>query len=81
MKQVDLIRIITQNGAVFIRHGANHDYYKNTGRIFLRSSAKKPGFTLQFLRTRGCAARSCGISASIPCASLFRALLVALRAI
>jgi predicted RNA binding protein YcfA (HicA-like mRNA interferase family) len=29
MKQVDLIRIISQNGAVFIRHGANHDYYKN----------------------------------------------------
>ncbi|GMO55820.1 MAG: type II toxin-antitoxin system HicA family toxin [Candidatus Endomicrobiellum trichonymphae] len=29
MKQVDLIRIVTKNGAVFIRHGGNHDFYKN----------------------------------------------------
>jgi len=29
MKRYDLIRIITANGAVFIRHGANHDWYKN----------------------------------------------------
>ena len=29
MKRVDLIRIITENGAVFVRHGGNHDWYKN----------------------------------------------------
>jgi predicted RNA binding protein YcfA (HicA-like mRNA interferase family) len=29
MKQVDLIRIITANGAVFVRHGGDHDYYRN----------------------------------------------------
>jgi predicted RNA binding protein YcfA (HicA-like mRNA interferase family) len=29
MKQIDLIRIITGNGAVFIRHGSNHDWYRN----------------------------------------------------
>ena len=29
MKQSDLIRIITGNGAVFIRHGSNHDWYRN----------------------------------------------------
>jgi predicted RNA binding protein YcfA (HicA-like mRNA interferase family) len=29
MKQVDLIRIITTNGAVFVRHGSNHDWYRN----------------------------------------------------
>jgi predicted RNA binding protein YcfA (HicA-like mRNA interferase family) len=29
MKQIDLIRIITQNGAVFVRHGSNHDWYMN----------------------------------------------------
>jgi predicted RNA binding protein YcfA (HicA-like mRNA interferase family) len=29
MKQADLIRIITANGAVFVRHGGDHDYYRN----------------------------------------------------
>jgi predicted RNA binding protein YcfA (HicA-like mRNA interferase family) len=29
MKRVDLVRIIEQNGAVFIRHGSDHDWYKN----------------------------------------------------
>jgi predicted RNA binding protein YcfA (HicA-like mRNA interferase family) len=29
MKQIDLIRIIKANGAVFVRHGGNHDFYKN----------------------------------------------------
>ncbi|MCL2184954.1 MAG: type II toxin-antitoxin system HicA family toxin [Treponema sp.] len=29
MKRIDLIRIIEKNGAVFIRHGSNHDWYKN----------------------------------------------------
>ena len=29
MKRFDLIRIIEKNGAVLVRHGANHDWYKN----------------------------------------------------
>ncbi|MDR2897670.1 MAG: type II toxin-antitoxin system HicA family toxin [Spirochaetaceae bacterium] len=29
MKRLDLIRIIEKNGAVFIRHGGEHDWYKN----------------------------------------------------
>ena len=29
MKRLDLIRIIEKNGAVFVRHGGNHDWYKN----------------------------------------------------
>jgi predicted RNA binding protein YcfA (HicA-like mRNA interferase family) len=29
MKQIELIRIITRNGAVFVRHGSNHDWYMN----------------------------------------------------
>jgi len=29
MKRLDLIKIIEQNGAVFIRHGSDHDWYKN----------------------------------------------------
>jgi predicted RNA binding protein YcfA (HicA-like mRNA interferase family) len=29
MKRIDLVRIIEQNGAVFIRHGSDHDWYKN----------------------------------------------------
>jgi len=29
MKRLDLIRIIVKNGAVFIRHGSDHDWYKN----------------------------------------------------
>ena len=29
MKRHDLIRIIEKNGAVFVRHGSNHDWYKN----------------------------------------------------
>jgi predicted RNA binding protein YcfA (HicA-like mRNA interferase family) len=28
VKRVDLIRIITQNGAEFVRHGADHDVYR-----------------------------------------------------
>ena len=29
MKRLDLIRIIEKDGAVFIRHGSDHDWYKN----------------------------------------------------
>ena len=29
MKRVDLIRTIEKNGAQFIRHGSDHDWYKN----------------------------------------------------
>ncbi|MDR2477348.1 MAG: type II toxin-antitoxin system HicA family toxin [Treponema sp.] len=29
MKQRDLIHIILENGAVFVRHGSDHDWYKN----------------------------------------------------
>jgi len=29
MKRLDLIRIIEKNGAVFIRHESDHDWYKN----------------------------------------------------
>ena len=29
MKRLDLIRIIEKNGAVLIRHGSDHDWYKN----------------------------------------------------
>jgi predicted RNA binding protein YcfA (HicA-like mRNA interferase family) len=29
MKRSDLIKIITANGARFIRHGSDHDWYKN----------------------------------------------------
>ncbi|MCL2845095.1 MAG: type II toxin-antitoxin system HicA family toxin [Chitinivibrionia bacterium] len=29
MKKNDLIKIITKNGAIFVRHGGNHDWYKN----------------------------------------------------
>ncbi|WP_010256991.1 type II toxin-antitoxin system HicA family toxin [Treponema primitia] len=28
MKRVDLIKVITNNGAVFVRHGGGHDVYK-----------------------------------------------------
>ena len=29
MKRIDLIKIIEKNGAVFVRHGSDHDWYKN----------------------------------------------------
>jgi mRNA interferase HicA len=29
MKRLDLVRLIEKNGAVFIRHGSDHDWYKN----------------------------------------------------
>jgi len=29
MKRLDLIKAIEKNGAVFVRHGSNHDWYKN----------------------------------------------------
>ena len=29
MKRLDLIRIIENNGAFFVRHGSDHDWYKN----------------------------------------------------
>ena len=29
MKRLDLIKIIEKSGAVFVRHGGNHDWYKN----------------------------------------------------
>jgi predicted RNA binding protein YcfA (HicA-like mRNA interferase family) len=28
VKRIDLIRIITQNGAEFVRHGSDHDVYR-----------------------------------------------------
>ena len=35
MKRIDLIRTIEENGAIFIRHGSDHDWYKNpnTGKF------------------------------------------------
>ncbi|MDR0475297.1 MAG: type II toxin-antitoxin system HicA family toxin [Treponema sp.] len=29
MKRLDLVRIIEQNGAVLVRYGSDHDWYKN----------------------------------------------------
>jgi predicted RNA binding protein YcfA (HicA-like mRNA interferase family) len=29
MKQADLVRLLLRKGIVFVRHGANHDWYKN----------------------------------------------------
>jgi len=29
MKRADLIRVLERGGAVFVRHGANHDWYRN----------------------------------------------------
>ena len=29
MKRKELIKIIKSNGCVFVRHGGNHDWYKN----------------------------------------------------
>jgi mRNA interferase HicA len=29
MKRTDLIKEITRNGAVLVRHGGSHDWYKN----------------------------------------------------
>jgi predicted RNA binding protein YcfA (HicA-like mRNA interferase family) len=29
MKQVDLVRLLLRKGVIFVRHGANHDWYKN----------------------------------------------------
>jgi predicted RNA binding protein YcfA (HicA-like mRNA interferase family) len=29
MKRLELIKIITKNGAIFVRHGSDHDWYKN----------------------------------------------------
>ena len=29
MKRLDLLKTIEKNGAVFIRHGSDHDWYKN----------------------------------------------------
>jgi mRNA interferase HicA len=29
LKRKKLIKTITSNGSVFVRHGANHDWYKN----------------------------------------------------
>ena len=29
MKQVDLVRLLLRKGVVFIRHGANHDWYED----------------------------------------------------
>ena len=29
MKRLDLVRVIEKNGAVFVRHGSDHDWYKN----------------------------------------------------
>jgi predicted RNA binding protein YcfA (HicA-like mRNA interferase family) len=30
MKRLDLIKIIERNGAILVRHGGNHDWYKNS---------------------------------------------------
>jgi predicted RNA binding protein YcfA (HicA-like mRNA interferase family) len=29
MKRLDLVRIIEKDGAVLVRHGGDHDWYKN----------------------------------------------------
>jgi predicted RNA binding protein YcfA (HicA-like mRNA interferase family) len=29
MKRLDLIRTIEKNGAIFVRHGSDHDWYRN----------------------------------------------------
>ena len=29
MKRLDLVSIIEKNGAIFVRHGSDHDWYKN----------------------------------------------------
>lgn len=29
MKRIDLVRKLEQNGCVLIRHGGNHDWYRN----------------------------------------------------
>jgi predicted RNA binding protein YcfA (HicA-like mRNA interferase family) len=29
MKQADLVRLLLRRGVVFVRHGANHDWYTN----------------------------------------------------
>jgi predicted RNA binding protein YcfA (HicA-like mRNA interferase family) len=29
MKKIDLIKTITNGGAIFVRHGGKHDWYKN----------------------------------------------------
>jgi len=29
MKRKDLIKIIAESGAIFVRHGGNHDWYVN----------------------------------------------------
>jgi len=29
MKRINLVKIIEKSGAVFIRHGSDHDWYKN----------------------------------------------------
>jgi predicted RNA binding protein YcfA (HicA-like mRNA interferase family) len=29
MKQAELVRLLLRKGIVFVRHGANHDWYKN----------------------------------------------------
>ena len=29
MKRLDLIKALEKNGAVFVRHGSDHDWYKN----------------------------------------------------
>jgi predicted RNA binding protein YcfA (HicA-like mRNA interferase family) len=29
VKRLELVRIIEQGGAVFVRHGSDHDWYKN----------------------------------------------------
>jgi predicted RNA binding protein YcfA (HicA-like mRNA interferase family) len=30
MKRIDLIKIIERNGAILVRHGGNHDWYKHS---------------------------------------------------
>jgi predicted RNA binding protein YcfA (HicA-like mRNA interferase family) len=40
MKQVDLVRLLLQKGVVFVRHGTNHDWYKNPSTGISESSPR-----------------------------------------
>ena len=35
MNRLDLVRIIEKNGAIFIRHGSDHDWYKIRIQVYL----------------------------------------------
>ncbi len=42
MKKKDLIKIIESMGSVFVRHGGNHDWYKNPKK---KNTNQSPGIT------------------------------------